>query len=49
MSTLDQVARVVDEDECVAMEVGEDADMLSQQQDKLFFLFFFCPLVFALL
>lgn len=38
-STLHQVARVVDEDECVAMEVEEDADVLSQQQDKLFFFF----------
>lgn len=35
-STLCQVLRVVDENECVAMEIEEEADMLTQQQDQLF-------------
>lgn len=36
-SALHQVLRVVDENECVAMEMEEEADMLSQLQGKLFF------------
>lgn len=35
-NTLHQVLRVVDENECVAMEIEEEADMLSQQRDQLF-------------
>lgn len=37
-STLHQVLRVVDENECVAMEMEEEADMLSQLQGKRHFL-----------
>lgn len=35
LSTPHQVLRVVDEDECVAMEIEKEADLQSQHQDQL--------------